>query len=482
MIKNTTYLKLNSHMPARLIRLSSLLFFFCSIALHLSAQRTFEAGTYHSLFLCSSGTANSCGNNVNGALGDGTSGTDRISPVPVTGLMGVTVVSAGDFHSLFVKSDGTVWACGNNANGELGDGTFTTHTTPTQITSLSGVVAAAAGQGFSLFLKSDSTVWACGRNTYGQLGIGNTTDVQVPVKILTLTGVKDISVGRNHSLFLKGNGSVLACGQNFRGQLGNGNNQDKWTPVTMSASGVAQISAGGEHSLVLKSDGTPWACGYNLSGQLGNGTNTNTNVLIHVGGSVNSVSYVAGGGDHTLLCKSDGTVWGCGKNTYGALGDGTTADRNSLVQATGLTGMVKAAGGGYHSLFLKNDGTLWSCGGNFSGQLGDSTTTQRLTAVQVLNLCTPTGIEEAEIPKSYQLTLLNQPSSTELNAELYLAENAKLRFDIYNIEGRILDSGNLEGRVGSNVLKVDLHSFQSGLYFIRVFGDSITIEKKFAKI
>src|ERR1043165_1687991 len=107
-----------------LLFLNVYVFVICCIEpSRLFAQTSFAAGSYHSLYLCSNGIANGWGNNVNGALGDGTTGTDRLYPVPISSLSGVVQVSAGDFHSLFVRSDETVWACGNNANGELGDGT-----------------------------------------------------------------------------------------------------------------------------------------------------------------------------------------------------------------------------------------------------------------------------------------------------------------------------------------------------------------------
>ena len=73
------------------------------------------------------------------------------------------------------RSDGTVWAWGDNRVGELGDGTTTDRLAPVQVTGLTGVTQVAAGCTHSLALRSDGTVWAWGANGAGQLGRGTVT-------------------------------------------------------------------------------------------------------------------------------------------------------------------------------------------------------------------------------------------------------------------------------------------------------------------
>ena len=72
-------------------------------------------------------------------------------------------IAGGGSHSLALKSDGTVWAWGQNERGQLGDGTTSNRSTPVQVSNLTGVIAIAAGDSQSLALKSDGTVWAWGR-------------------------------------------------------------------------------------------------------------------------------------------------------------------------------------------------------------------------------------------------------------------------------------------------------------------------------
>src|SRR5262245_36504227 len=79
----------------------------------------------------------------------------------VTHATTVTNIAAGESHSLFIQSDGSLWAMGWNASGQLGDGTFDNTNRPKQIIS-TGVVAAAGGRLYSLFLKTDGSLWGMG--------------------------------------------------------------------------------------------------------------------------------------------------------------------------------------------------------------------------------------------------------------------------------------------------------------------------------
>jgi alpha-tubulin suppressor-like RCC1 family protein len=134
------------------------------------------------------------GSNNYGQLGDGTSGSDRLIPVQVTGLTGVTAIAAGISHSVALKNDGTVWAWGGNFEGELGDNTNTARLTPVQTIGLTNVTAIAANNGSSLALKSDGTIWAWGWNVEGQLGDNSTTNHLTPVQASPLVATLQLSI------------------------------------------------------------------------------------------------------------------------------------------------------------------------------------------------------------------------------------------------------------------------------------------------
>ena len=88
----------------------------------------------------------------------------------------------GTNHTVFLKTDGTVWAWGNNSNGQLGNGTTDQSDVPVQVGGISGVTAVAAGYQYTAALKVDNTVWTWGNNNYGQLGNGATTGSLTPVQ------------------------------------------------------------------------------------------------------------------------------------------------------------------------------------------------------------------------------------------------------------------------------------------------------------
>jgi hypothetical protein len=111
------------------------------------------------------------GDNSWGELGDGTGSNCTNQPEQIV-AGGVTAIAAGGYHSLFLKSDGSLWGMGYNSYGQLGNGTPSNGTNlPEQIVT-SGVTAIAAGWDHSLFLKSDGSLWAMGGNYVGQLGDG----------------------------------------------------------------------------------------------------------------------------------------------------------------------------------------------------------------------------------------------------------------------------------------------------------------------
>ena len=155
---------------------------------------------------------------------------------------------------------------------------------------------------------------------------------------------------------------------------------------------VAQVSAGwGDHRLAVRSDGTVWAWGLNWLGQVGDGTTANRATPVQVTGLA-GVTQVVAGGLHSLALRSDGTVWAWGFNRYGQLGNGTTDNSPSPVQVTRLAGITKIAAGEYFSLALRSDGTVWAWGRNNHGQLGNFSTDFSDLPVMVAGLSHATGI------------------------------------------------------------------------------------------
>ncbi len=341
---------------------------------------TVVGGNFHTLALLPDGTVWAWGANAQGQVGDGT-GTQKTLPTPVSGLTGIISVAAGSDHSLALKSDGTVWAWGYNPYGALGDNTTTTRLAPIQIAGLTGVTALAAGQFHSLAVTG-GTVWAWGYNGNGQLGDNTTTQRLTPVQVSGLTGVVAVGAGWNHSLALKSDGTVWAWGYNGNGQLGDSTTTPRLTPVQVSGLSATGIGGGANVSFALKADGTAWAWGYNGTYQLGDGTNTERHTPVQVS-LTGVVSRISAGYYHAIALKTDGTVWTWGDNRWGQLGDGTTTPRTTPAQVAGMASASAISAGYWHSLALTSDGTIWAWGHNGSGQLGDGTTYPRSSPVKV---------------------------------------------------------------------------------------------------
>ena len=306
------------------------------------------------------------GSSKEGQLGS----IDNLShPDPLSIVTGVTQISSGSYHSLFIKTSGSLWAMGANDRGQLGDGTTANRASPYQVAT--NVAHMSAGGSHSLFIKSDGSLWAMGSNDYGQLGDGSNFNRSTPVQVAT--NVAQISAGVAHSLFIKFDGSLWAMGSNYNGRLGDGSTVARSVPVPI-ATGVIRISAGAGHSLFIKSDGSLWAMGYNYFGQLGDGSFIDRTTPVRI---ATDVAQVSASGSHSLFIKSDGSLWAVGMSE----GPNGTVWQSTPAQIASDVTQVSA--GAYHSLFIKSDGSLWAFGRNGYGQLGDGSLTTRVNPVQI---------------------------------------------------------------------------------------------------
>jgi alpha-tubulin suppressor-like RCC1 family protein len=320
-------------------------------------------------------------------LGDNTT-TDRSSPVSVVG--GFTDwcrVSAGRCHSLGIRTNGSAWAWGYNGTGRLGDGTTTNRSSPVSVvggfTDWCGV---SAGQYHSLGVRANGSAWAWGVGGQGRLGDGTTTGRSSPVSVVGgFTDWCQVSAGNFHSLGIRANCTAWAWGYN-NGRLGDGTTTNQSSPVSVIGGFTdwCGVAAGHKHSLGIRTNGTVWAWGYNAQGQLGDGTTTGRSSPVSVVGGFTDWCAVSGGDFHSLGVRCNSTAWSWGGNSAGQLGIGTTGNRSSPVSVVGgFTDWCGVAGGDDHSLGIRANGTAWAWGCNGQGRLGDGTTTVRSSPVSV---------------------------------------------------------------------------------------------------
>jgi len=153
---------------------------------------------------------------------------------------------------------------------------------------------------------------------------------------------------------------------------------------SLSAEGTytQSIALGHRHSCALLDtsallSGAVKCWGSNLYGQLGDGTTTNRATLVDVSG-ITTAKRIALGGSHSCAVLTNGKVKCWGFNTIGQLGDGTTTDRTTPVEVSGITTAASIALGGYHSCALLTDWTVKCWGSNGNGELGDGTAADSL--------------------------------------------------------------------------------------------------------
>ena len=230
------------------------------------------------------------------------------------------------------------------------------------------------GSQHTFILKANGDLWATGDNSSGQLGLSATTGTSVKsFKKVNVDNVKQVICGDNFSYILKKDGTVWACGNNYYGQLGlgyNSSSNDIYFFKNIDITDVQQIACGGSHTMILKTDGTLWATGYNNYGQLGLGDTDTRKLFTKV--DITDVAQVACGYNHTLVLKTDGTLWATGRNSNGQLGLDTTDGSKTIFNkvTTNAANIQQIFCGGNGSFILKTDGTAWSCGYNDVGQLG----------------------------------------------------------------------------------------------------------------
>lgn len=287
-------------------------------------------------------------------------------------------VRAGENHTVMLRANGTIWTCGDNLLGQLGDGTQTARNVATRVGTATDWMTLAAGEHHTLALKSDGSLWAWGDNTYGQLGNNQATLVQtLPTQVGSDKDWKTVAAGDYHSLALKTNGTLWAWGDSADGTLGTGETYSGIILATPTQVGAdtdwVAVAAGPDHTVALKANGTLWGWGSNQVGQLGDQTNLEGRAPIRIGADTDWAD-VAARGDQTLAIKKDGRLFAWGLNADGQLGDGTSVNKDLPTLVNADVNWSKVATGKGHTVALKKDGTLWTWGNNAEGQLGGGVT------------------------------------------------------------------------------------------------------------
>lgn len=262
------------------------------------------------------------------------------------GVQEIHGVEGYNASCLALKKDGSLWLI---ESGQFGD--------DTQTTRIMNDVISAAAYSRDLLEYEDKPLYVV--NKAGQLL--KSVDSNLKNFSVVMEGIVSVSAGRTHALAVTTDGKVVAWGSNGYGQLGNGETvfeTEKPVAVTgMNNALSVTVGGGGSFALVVKSDHSLWACGINDRGQLGNGTTQGSAEYIKI---MDDVSKAEAGENFAFAVKQDGTLWAWGANDRGQLGDGTTIDRLSPVKVADGIADTNA----YYA--LTTDGRMLEIGNGFA--------------------------------------------------------------------------------------------------------------------
>jgi len=320
----------------------------------------------------------------------------------VPNLSAATTAAGNDFAGS-IDGSGVLRTWGDNALGQLGQGTATTTSVsqPLPVAGSHHWAAVAMGQDFTLAIDTSGTLWAWGNNPSGQLGIGGTSSTSTPLKVVGLPAnavVQAVAAGQAFSVAVVNvgtdHGRIYAWGSNTFGQLGQGttDNNVHSTPLFVGSANSRRytaVPATGLAVVAIDTTGALWAWGDNSLGECGQGGNAGSpfdfTAPTQVGTST-AWTAISGGFGHVLALQGT-TLWAWGSNGEGQVGNGVTGQNvTAPVQIAPSQTWAAIGAGHYHSFAIDASGALWGWGLNQDGEVDQPTSNSIITAPQATGL------------------------------------------------------------------------------------------------
>jgi alpha-tubulin suppressor-like RCC1 family protein len=459
--------------------MKKIIFFLLYIGIHNGASsqcyQSLHTRGSHTLGITTDGTLWGWGRSSEGQLGSNFLWTQPL-PIQVAGMTNVQQVFPGLMNTFVIKNDGTLWGIGFNEFNALGiNSTAQNTTTFQQITTANNWEKVSASIRFTLALKTDGTIWAWGEDNQNQTGNPPSSASQnIPIQIGTATDWIDVATNTSRTAFaLKADGTLWGWGNNPGSMLFSGSSVTSLSVPTQitTVSNWIKMSVGGPHILAQKSDGTLWSWGSGLGRGVGITSPTQGNIP-HQIGTDTWKSFSAGEFQKSLGVKTDGTLWAWGSNTNGALGVGNDTNQPFPVQiGTDTNWDLVQAGRGATSMAIKTDGSIWYWSRNYYGEFGNGTdydTNFYFTPQQTPNICVAT-LSSPNFEQKVAARLYPNPANgtVQLQYDLGIDRAAVV---LYDITGRLLTQQTLSGAKGST--EINISNYAAGVYVVVVRNGS----------
>ncbi|TDB69166.1 RCC1 domain-containing protein [Arundinibacter roseus] len=240
------------------------------------------------------------GSNSRGQLGRDNYGGNFSNPKYIDS--DVISVSAGLDYLMYIKDDFTLWGLGDNFGNQIHPEFVADFIYPQKV--MENIKKVRCSNYLTLFLDKNNNMYGVGDNYNNRFGIKDMKDnSSIKEPFLIKGDINNFAIGDGFLLFVDNKGILYGCGINSHGQLNSKPSEHYYRePISpkIITENVANIAAGNSHSLVLKKDGSLWSCGKNSSGQLGDGTFFQSNKLIRIDSKVKNIFSSS---EHSLILK-----------------------------------------------------------------------------------------------------------------------------------------------------------------------------------
>jgi len=345
-------------------------------------------------------------------------GERQLSPVRIMDGVAAVAYEVNAHHVMVIRNDGSLWGWGNNTEGQLGiSNSISGASISDPVRVMDNVAAVSVGRWHTTALRTDGSLWAWGNNERGQLATGTTfRNRYTPMKIMD--NVVSFSTYQYHTMAVQADGSLWGWGTNFHGILGDGTTTNRYTPVRIMDN-VVSASVGLSHTAAIRTDGSLWVWGRNYFGFLGDGTIGDDRLRpVRI---MENVSAVTIGHNHTLAIQTDGSLWAWGSNRAGQVGDGTTTDRHSPVRIMDNVTLPGATAGA----------TVPETGGNAGEVVADGGAGVERPPTNLTGIASASGWAQGDITRAVDLGLVPQSLQNNYRANITRAEFAALAVTLY---------------------------------------------------